>query len=397
MPAPDPAEGLAALEAAGLRRRRRVVEPGSRPARLRVDRRELVDFSSNDYLGLARDPRLAEAMAESARRDGTGSGASHLVTGHRAAHHALEERLAAWCGRERALLFSTGYMANLGLASALVGPGDRVLEDRLNHASLLDAGLLSRARFARYAHADCEALERRLARPASGRTLVLTDGVFSMDGDIAPLAGLAAACRRRGALLAVDDAHGLGVIGDSGRGSLECHQLTQQDVPLLVGTLGKAFGSFGAFVAGPAVLIDWLIQRARTYVYTTALPPPVAATTLTALDLVEREPWRRERCLALTQRFRAGAQRSGLALAPSVTPIQPVIVGEAGATLAASEALLARGFLVVAIRPPTVAVGSARLRVTLSAAQDEADVDGLVAALAEVLPPRQSEARHHAA
>ncbi|MFZ8986029.1 MAG: 8-amino-7-oxononanoate synthase [Steroidobacteraceae bacterium] len=397
MPAPDPAAGLAALEAAGLRRRRRVVEPGHRAGTLKVDGLELVDFSSNDYLGLARDSRLAEAMADSARRDGAGSGASHLVTGHRSAHHALEERLAAWCGREQALLFSTGYMANLGLASALVGSGDRVLEDRLNHASLLDAGLLSRARFARYAHADSAALERRLERPAGGRTLVLTDGVFSMDGDVAPLPGLAAACRRHDALLAVDDAHGLGVIGPTGRGSLEQHGLGQQDVPLLVGTLGKAFGSFGAFVAGPAPLIDWLIQRARTYLYTTALPPPVAATTLAALDLADQESWRRERCLALTQRFRAGALRAGLALTPSVTPIQPVIVGDATATLAASAALQERGFLVVAIRPPTVPLGSARLRVTLSAALDEADVDGLVAALAEVLPARQSEARHHAA
>jgi 8-amino-7-oxononanoate synthase len=272
-----------------------------------------------------------------------------------------------------------------------------VLEDRLNHASLLDAGLLSRARFARYAHADSGALERRLERPARGCTLVLTDGVFSMDGDVAPLPELATACRRHDALLVVDDAHGLGVIGATGRGSLECHRLGQQDVPLLVGTLGKAFGSFGAFVAGPEPLIDWLIQRARTYLYTTALPPPVAATTLAALDLAERETWRRERCLALTQRFRAGARRAGLALTPSVTPIQPVIVGDAMAALAASTALQDRGFLVVAIRPPTVAVGSARLRVTLSAALDESDVDGLVAALADVLPAGQSEASHHAA
>lgn len=382
---PDPSTRLELLRDAGLYRRRRLVETTSGAMRQRIDGRDVVNFCSNDYLGLAQDPRVAEAFGRAARDYGAGSGASHLVTGHHLAHHALEEALADFTGRERALLFSTGYMANLGLATALAGRGDTVLQDRLNHASLLDAGRLSGARFSRFPHADASALERRLERVERGHALVLTDGVFSMDGDLAPLPRYANECRRHGALLAVDDAHGLGVLGAGGRGTLEHFGLDAAAVPLLVGTLGKAFGTFGAFVAGGADLVELLIQRARTYIYTTALPPAVAAATLAALAIVRTEPWRRERVLALTDRFRSRAGAAGLPLADTFTPIQPVVLGDPRAASAASEALLEHGLLVAAIRPPTVAEGSSRLRVTLSAVHEEADVDRLVDVLAEIV------------
>jgi len=371
---------LRRLDAQDLRRTRRCVEPLAR-ARALVDGREAVVFCSNDYLGLARDPALRAALAGAC----AGSGASHLVTGHQREHRALEEALAAYTGRDRTLLFSTGYQANLGVITALAGRGDAVFEDRLNHASLLDGGLLSGARLQRYAHADPVALERRLAGSAADRKLVVTDGVFSMDGDLAPLAALAATAARHDAWLMVDDAHGLGVLGPRGRGSLELAGLGVGEAPVLIGTLGKAFGTSGAFVAGSRVLVDFLVQRARTYIYTTALPPGVAAAALAALSLVEREPWRRQRVAELTRRFRAGCERAGLALLRSDSPIQPVIVGGAAAAVAASEVLLSRGYYVTAIRPPTVPHGTSRLRVTLSALHDESEVDGLVAALSETL------------
>ena len=378
------AEDLDSLRDAGLYRRRRVVERALPGARCVSDGQEVRNFCSNDYLGLAQDPRVAAALARAALAYGVGSGASHLVTGHHREHHALEEELAAFAGRERALLFSTGYMANLGVACALAGRGDAVLQDRLNHASLLDAGLLSGARFGRFPHADAAALEARL-ESAGGHALVLTDGVFSMDGDLTPLPEIAAVCARHGATLVVDDAHGLGVLGPNGRGTLEHFGQGPSGVPVLVGTLGKAFGTFGAFVAGSEQLIELLIQRARTYVYTTALPPAVAAATRESLLIVQAEPWRRERALAHAARFRHLAQQAGLPLADSMTTIQPVLLGEPQAATAASEALLERGFLVTAIRPPTVPAGSSRLRVTFSAAHEERDVERLVEALAEVL------------
>jgi 8-amino-7-oxononanoate synthase len=384
MPAIDDtlAPELTRLATQGLLRTRRCIEPLA-DARARVDGREAVVFCSNDYLGLARHPALRAAQAGAP----AGSGASHLVTGHQPEHSALEEALAAFVGRERALLFSTGYQANLGVIAALAGRGDAVFEDRLNHASLLDGGMLSGARLQRYAHADPAALEHRLAASAAGRRLIATDGVFSMDGDTAPLAALAAVAARHDAWLMVDDAHGLGVLGPTGRGSVEAAGLGVEAVPVLVGTLGKAFGSFGAFVAGSRTLIDYLVQHARTYIYTTALPPAVAAATLAALQLIEREPWRRLRLAELRRRFRSGCTSAGIRLLPSDSPIQPVIVGEAAAAVAASEALLARGYCVTAIRPPTVPAGTSRLRVTLSALHEESQVDGLVAALAAVLPP----------
>jgi 8-amino-7-oxononanoate synthase len=349
-----------------------------------VDDRERVVFCSNDYLGLAHHPRVIDAF-QAAARNGVGSGASHLVTGHSAEHHALEEELATFTGRERALLFSTGYMANLGVVAALAGRGDEVLEDRLNHASLLDAGLLSGARFSRYPHADAAIVEARLAESADGTRLVVTDGVFSMDGNVAPLDALATSCTRHRAWLMVDDAHGLGVLGATGRGTVEECRLPADAVPILMGTLGKALGTFGAFVAGSAELVEYLIQKARTYIYTTALPPAVAAATRVALALVDEERWRRERVLQHVARFRDAAASAGLELGLSHTPIQPLILGTAARALAASDALWERGIWVTAIRPPTVPEGSARLRITLSASHTDEDIARLVEALAAVM------------
>jgi 8-amino-7-oxononanoate synthase len=375
---------LEALETRHERRRRRLVEAipdPARPSRVRVGGRELLNFCNNDYLGLRTHPSLIEAAAACMRRDGFGAGAAHLLTGHSREHHELEAELAAFTGRERALLFSSGYMANLGVISALTARRDGVLADRLNHASLLDGARLSGARLRRYAHLDALSARGILERHPD-TALIVTDGVFSMDGDIAPLRELAALAQQHGAWLMVDDAHGLGVLGALGRGSLEHCALDASAVPILVGTLGKALGSFGAFVAGDAALIDTLIQRARSYVYTTALPPAIAAATRAALRLVQHEPWRRERLRSLVQRFRAGAASHGLPLMASSTPIQPLLIGESARALRLSEALEKCGFWVGAIRPPTVPRGSARLRVTLSAAHSEADVDALLQALA---------------
>lgn len=342
--------------------------------------RRLLNFSGNDYLGLAAHPQVIEAFKRAADEFGVGSGASHLVCGHSRYHHALEERLAEFCRCPRALLFSTGYMANQGVLCALLGKEDAVFEDRLNHASLIDGGLASGARFQRYRHNDSNSLEGYLGRSQARRKLVVTDGVFSMDGDIAPLPALAAVARRNGAWLMVDDAHGLGVLGATGRGSLE-QTGSRSDVQVLMGTLGKAFGTSGAFVAGSEELIETLIQQARTYIYTTALPPAVAAATLASLKLVQEESWRRDKLAALIRRFRAGAARLGLTLMDSATPIQPLVVGTDEAAVAASEALRERGALAIAIRAPTVPAGSARLRITFSASHEERDVDLLLDAL----------------
>ena len=378
---------LSDLESQHLTRRRATidgfVEPGNRVVTT-ADGRTLVDFSSNDYLGLAHHPAVAAAMSACAQRTGAGSGASHLVTGHGIEHARLEEELAAFLGRERALLFSTGYMANLGVMAALAGRGELVLLDRLSHASIIDGALLSGARFKRYTHGDAAAAERMLSENAEEAAVVATDGVFSMDGDIAPIQQLAKAAKTRKAWLVVDDAHGIGVLGGTGRGSVEHCGANADDVPVLVGTLGKAFGSFGAFVAGSRDLIEFLIQKARAYIYTTALPQPVAAATRKALEIAQREPWRRERVLALTTRFRKAAREAGIALLDSNTPIQPVVLGSSAAALQAQQDLLEAGFRAVAIRAPTVPQGSERLRVTLSAAHSEEQVDALVERLSHL-------------
>ncbi|WP_415880576.1 8-amino-7-oxononanoate synthase [Methylomonas sp. TEB] len=380
----DFAGQLRQLERDNLYRRRRVVD-GPQGITLNVDGRQLINFCSNDYLGLANHPEVAAAFKAGVDRFGVGSGSAHLICGHSSAHHALEEELAAFTGRERALLFSTGYMANLGVISALLGRGDTVLEDRLNHASLLDGGLLSRARFQRYRHADCEDLQTKLAA-ASGKALVVSDGVFSMDGDLPPLPAMVELVKQRHAGLLIDDAHGFGVLGKNGGGVVEHFGLSQDDVPILIGTLGKAFGTFGAFVAGSEDLIEMLIQKARSYVFTTALPAAVAEATRASLRVLQSESWRREQLQNLIRRFRKGAQQQGLLLMDSFTAIQPVLIGESGQALAASQRLLEQGFWVSAIRPPTVPPGSARLRITFSANHTEQQVDALLDALSKALP-----------
>lgn len=340
------------------------------------------DFAGNDYLGLAHDPRLAEAQAAGARRFGAGARASHLVSGHREVHEALEARLAELTGRPRALLFSTGYMANLGVLQALCDSHTRVFQDRLNHASLIDGAALAGARSRRFHHRDLGDLERLLSR-ASDQTLklVVSDGVFSMDGDIADISGLATLAQRHGAWLMIDDAHGLGVLGDQGDGCVgRAHGI--EAVPVLVGTLGKALGSGGAFVAGSNALIEHLIQFARAYIYTTAQPPGVAAATLTALEILAAEPERRARLQTLIRRFRREAARLDLPLMVSDTPIQPLLLGENQRTLAWAGRLAERGLLVGAIREPTVPRGQARLRITLSATHSDDDLDALLDALA---------------
>ncbi len=377
------AADLAEREANHLYRRRRVSE-GPQGPEMVVDGRPLLSFCSNDYLGLANHPDVIAAFKRGADRYGVGSGAAHLVNGHSSAHHSLEEALADFTGRPRALLFSTGYMANLGVVSALASTGDAVFEDRLNHASLLDAALLSRARLARFAHADASALQARISESNARRKLVLTDGVFSMDGDVAPLSELSAVARSNDAWLMVDDAHGLGVLGREGRGAVDHFDLTQTDVPILMGTLGKAFGTFGAFVAGSEILIETLINQARSYIFTTATPPAVAEATLASLKLVRSEEWRRDHLRALIKRFRSGAEQLGLSLMDSPTPIQPLLVGESSTAVAMSRALESRGILISAIRPPTVPEGSARLRITFSALHSEEHVDRLLDVLDQV-------------
>ena len=371
------------------RYRQRLVVNSPQTSHLQINDQSLLNFASNDYLGLANHPDVIEAMQSAASTIGVGSGASHLVCGHSHYHHQLEHALATFTGRERALLFSTGYMANMGVVSAILGRGDSVFEDRLNHASLIDAGLLSRAQFKRFRHNDCEQLKTQLVASSKGRTLVVVDGVFSMDGDLAPLNHYAQLCVEHQAVLMVDDAHGFGVLGRQGGGCAEHFALDSKELPILVGTLGKAFGTFGAFVAGSEALIETLIQFSRTYIYTTALPPPVAAATLTSLQLLQNDHDRRERLHQRIKQFRLGANRLGLPLMESPTPIQPLVLGDDSLVVQVASALKHQGILVGAIRPPTVPEGSARLRMTFSAAHTKEDVDTLLAALDVVIPMEQ--------
>ncbi|CAH1042053.1 8-amino-7-oxononanoate synthase [Halomonas sp. TD01] len=345
----------------------------------RVNTHSTLDFAGNDYLGLACDPRVQAAQAEGARRYGAGAGASHLVSGHLEIHDALEDALAEWTGRQRALLFSTGYMANLGVLQALADSNTALFQDRLNHASLLDGAVLSGARSRRFHHRDSADLERLLARSSATHKLVVSDGVFSMDGDVADIATLAHVSQQHNAWLMIDDAHGLGVLGDNGSGCVE--GFDSQAVPILVGTLGKALGTAGAFVAGDAALIDHLTQFARSYIYTTAQPPSIAAATLEALTIVQREPEHRQRLQHHISYFRQQAQALGLPLADSHTPIQPLLLGNEPRTMAWAAKLSQRGIQVGAIRPPTVPNGAARLRITLSARHTPGDIDRLVEGL----------------
>ena len=366
-----------------LYRQRRTLETPQQPL-VKVDGREYLAFCSNDYLGLANHPDVISSFQQAANIYGVGGGASHLVNGHSHAHHELEEALAEFTGRPRALLFSTGYMANLGAVNALLDKQDAVFQDRINHASLLDAGLLSGARFQRYLHNDVESLDKRLGKTEARRKLVVTDGVFSMDGDIADLPEIASACQKHNAWLMVDDAHGFGCLGKQGGGCAEYFDMPVEQLQVLVGTLGKGFGTAGAFVAGSEELIETLIQHARTYIYTTSMPPAVAAATLTSLKLLESENWRREKLQTLIKQFRQGCEQLGLQLMDSPTPIQPILIGESDKALEISQGLEREGIFISAIRPPTVPQGSARLRVTLSAAHDESQVEVLLSKLEKV-------------
>ena len=374
---------LAQLAVDGLTRRRRTLDAPCGPL-ARVDGRELISFCSNDYLGLASESALIEAACTGARHWGVGSGASHLVSGHLTPHEALEQRLAAFVGFPRVLLFSTGYMANLGLIAALVGRDDAVFADKLNHASLIDAVQLSRAHSQRYPHGDLATLERQLTASAAKRKLILTDAVFSMDGDLAPLPELLALAERFDAWLVIDDAHGFGVLGAQGRGSLAHFALPVAQRVIYMGTLGKAAGASGAFVAGSETVIEWLLQRARTYIFTTGSSPIIACALLAGLDLIEAGDARRAHLRELTAQLRDGLASTRWRLMSSPTAIQPVIIGDNHEALRVANALYEHGLWVPAIRPPTVPKGSARLRVSLSAAHSTDHVARLVDALKEL-------------
>ena len=378
-------ETLAARDDARLRRRLQAIDSPQGP-RVRRDGRWLHNFCSNDYLGLAAEPALAEALRDAVTRVGVGAGAAGLVCGHHHEHAALAAELADWLGEEAVLLFGNGYLANLGILQALVGKGDRILQDRLDHASLIDGALASGAAHERYAHGDAADLARRLAAATARRTLIVSDGVFSMDGDLAPLPALADLAERHHALLMLDEAHAFGVLGAGGRGSVSHWGLAPGRVPLRMGTLGKAFGVYGAFVAGPRLLIDVLQQLARPAIYTTALPPALAAATRAALVHVRDDDWRRDALQARIAQLRAGLAAQGWSLMPSPTAIQPVLLGDAARALALSEALVERGFLAGAIRPPTVPAGTARLRFTVTATHTAEAVDALLAVLADLAP-----------
>jgi 8-amino-7-oxononanoate synthase len=374
---------LAALGAKGLRR---ALEPlaSAQGAVVTVDGRAAVNLCSNDYLGLAADPRLRRAAAEAAEREGAGAGAARLVAGDLPVHGALERRLAAFKRTEAALLFNSGYHANAGVPAALVGRGDAVFADVLNHASIVDGCLLSRAELVRYRHLDVSELTDLLARTKARRKLVVTDSVFGMDGDAAPLGEIADACERHGAMLYVDEAHAAGVLGPTGAGLAEALGVADR-VDVHMGTLGKALGSFGAYVAGSRRLVDLLVSKARTFIFTTALPPAACGAALAALDVLAAEPARRERLRALGARMKAGLERLGFDVSRVVAPIFPVVLGSEERALAAARALRVRGFFVRAIRPPTVPRGTSRLRVALTAGHTDAQVDAFLGALEEVV------------
>lgn len=370
------------LEALGQidQRRRRITLESAQGPRIVVEGHEYLAFCSNDYLGLANDPRIADSVVEAVRRYGVGSGASHLVTGHSAAHERLEHELARFVKMPSALLFSTGYLANIGVITALAGREDAIFSDSLNHASLIDGMRLSRAEVVRYPHCSLEALTELLSRSKARSRFVVTESVFSMDGDLAPLAEMLELCERFDAWLVVDDAHGFGVLGDEGRGAPEQLGLRSPRI-VYVGTLGKAAGVSGAFVAGEAAVVETVFQRARSYIFTTASPPFLAAVIEASLRIIREESWRRRKLVGLIERLKRGLRDSGLRLSRSDSPIQPLILGGNAEALAASRYLRERGMIVTAIRPPTVPEGTSRLRISLSAAHEEPDVDRLAAAL----------------
>jgi len=377
------ADGLAALDRDGLRRQRRVVD-SPRGAHVVLDGRRVLAFASNDYLGLAHHPRLAAAAHGAIDEFGVGAGASPLVTGHLRVHQRAEERFAEFSGLPRALLFASGYAANLGILAALCDRHAEIFADRLNHACLVDGAVLSRATFTRYPHLDLGALASRLAASHAAVKVVATDTVFSMDGDLADVRELLALCERHDAWLVLDDAHGIGVLGATGRGALEHFGVSSPRIAYMA-TLGKALGGYGAFVAGAPEMIDWLVQRARTYIYSTALPPMAPAAAIAALDLVDEQPALVAQLQERIAEFRAACVAMDLRLSVSTTAIQPLVLGDAQRAVDASRRLLEQGFLVPAIRPPTVPDGTSRLRVSLSAAHSRDDVERLAGALAAAL------------
>ena len=375
---------LAQIKAKGLDRRRLAID-GAQGATVRLQGRDVLNFCSNDYLGLASDPRLISTFRKAARRYGIGSGSSQLICGRSRAMVELEDFIADYTGRDQALVFSSGYLANLALISALAtNRQDLIVQDKLSHASAIDAAVLSRATLKRYVHADMDSLNSCLSFPAENK-LLFTEGVFSMDGDIAPLPEIASASRKKDALLIVDDAHGFGVLGETGRGSLERFKLKQKDAPVLMATFGKALGGAGAFVAGNETIMHFLLQKARPLIYSTALPPALAATNHAALKIAAADLARRERLFELIKRFKRGARELSLPVQESDTPIQPLITGDAETTVRISDSLLAQGILISAIRPPTVPVHSSRLRITFSSAHTEGQVDYLLECLSRVL------------
>jgi 8-amino-7-oxononanoate synthase len=364
--------------------RSRVCRASANGAEVLIDGQRFLNFASNDYLGLANHPQLIAWLQEAGAQYGVGSAASALMSGYAEPHARLEAEIAEFTGRERALVFSSGYLANLGVLSALARRRDWVFADRLNHASLVDAAVLARTCLFRYPHRDAAALRQRLEQADGRRNFVVTDAVFSMDGDLAPLPELAQSAAEHQAVLIVDDAHGIGVLGPEGRGTTVRFGLDEKEVPVLMGTFGKAFGVAGAFVAGPAVYIDTILQAARTYIYTTAMPAALAETIREALVLVRTETKRRDHLFSLIDHTREGAASKGICLLPSCTPIQPVVLGSSENALRASAALRERGLLVPAIRPPTVPEGTARLRISLTAQHTEADIDRLLSGLAQI-------------
>ncbi|MFT5502694.1 MAG: 8-amino-7-oxononanoate synthase [Gammaproteobacteria bacterium] len=381
----DLEETLNEARVSGLYRSRRVSE-SAQSVHTVINGKPLIAFCSNDYLGLANHPEVNSAFKSAIDQWGSGSGSAHLINGHSRIHHECEEQLARLTGRDRALLFSTGYMANIAVATTLVGRRDFIFQDKLNHASLIDAARLSRATTHRYRHNDLDHLEYQLGRSdQAGRKLIMTDGVFSMDGDQAPLSELTRLADKYEAWTMVDDAHGFGVLGESGGGLLDSLSLNQSQVPVMMATLGKAVGTAGAFVAGSDALIESLIQSARPYIFTTAMPPAIAAATLCSLNMIETESWRRERLKSLISHFKNRINGLGCRLLDSNTAIQPIIIGDNQLCNDLSAQLYQRGFLVTAIRPPTVPKNTARLRVTLSAQHSVDDIDGLIDSLADIL------------
>ena len=368
------------------RYRKRRISKSPQQIEMEIDGNNIISFCSNDYLGFANHPKIKQAAIDAIKHYGVGSGSAHLVSGHSEAHHQLEEELAEFTGYPRAVLFSTGYMANIGLCQALLDKNDNVFEDRFNHASLIDGGLISGARFQRYLHNDVTSLEKKIARAdAETDRLVLSDGVFSMDGDIADVPALSTLCKKTNSWLMIDDAHGFGTLGETGKGSLQYFSLNSDDVPVYMATLGKAMGTAGAFIAGSDDLIETVIQKARTYIYTTAMPAAIAEATRCSLTLLQDEPEHLQNLNNNITIFRNSCEQAGLTIEKSRTAIQPLLIGDDKKAVSISQQLFEKGFLVTAIRPPTVPEGTSRLRITLSAKHDKEHIEKLIETLLPLL------------